>query len=154
MRRTDRELTELHEIYHILDKSDVLHLGLWDGHEVYVVPLNYVRIGDALYFHSAQEGRKVDVLNRNPRICFEVTGAHHIDPGSRGADCTTHYESVIGWGTVNFVTDYDKKYEVLCALNRKFGSPSDKLPEQVVQKTAVVEISIVKLTGKANRGSM
>ncbi len=65
MRRKDRELVELSALYEILDKSDVLHLGLWDGHEVYVVPVNYVRIGDALYFHSALEGRKVDVLNRS-----------------------------------------------------------------------------------------
>ena len=53
MRRSDRELTDRVEIDGILDLAAELRLGLWDGQEVYVVPLNFVRIGDALFFHSA-----------------------------------------------------------------------------------------------------
>jgi hypothetical protein len=56
MRRKDREITDKTAIYEILDRAEELHLGLWDGQEVYVVPLNFVRIGDELFFHSARGG--------------------------------------------------------------------------------------------------
>lgn len=151
MRRQDRELTDRSYLEAILDKSDVLHLGLWDGKEVYVVPLNFVRIGESLYFHSALEGRKIDILGSNPRVCFEVTGEHHIERGSGGADCTTRYESVIGWGTVQFVSDFNEKNAILCELNKKFESAADKLPEHVVDKTAVIKIKIDEMTGKSNK---
>lgn len=154
MRRKDREITDKTAIYEILDRAEELHLGLWDGQEVYVVPLNFVRIGDELFFHSARGGRKLEIMKQNPRVCFEVTGAHHIEPGAKGADCTTLYESVIGWGTGSLITEDDATYEVLRALNRKFGAPTEDLPQAVVQKTAIVQIRMEKLTGKANRGSM
>lgn len=154
MRRKDREITDKTAIYEILDRAEELHLGLWDGQEVYVVPLNFVRIGDELFFHSARGGRKLEIMKQNPRVCFEVTGTHHIEPGAKGADCTTLYESVIGWGTGSLITEDDAKYEVLRALNRKFGAPTEDLPQAVVQKTAIVQIRMEKLTGKANRGSM
>ena len=55
MRRSDRELTDRVEIDGILDLAAELRLGLWDGQEVYVVPLNFVRIGDALFFIPLKE---------------------------------------------------------------------------------------------------
>ncbi|WP_304223039.1 pyridoxamine 5'-phosphate oxidase family protein [Gracilinema caldarium] len=151
MRRTDREILDRRKMEVILDTTPVMHLGLWDGKEVYVVPLNFVRIGASLYFHSALEGRKIDILGSNPRVCFEVTGEHHIERGSGGADCTTRYESVIGWGTAQVVGDFNEKNAILCELNKKFGSVADKLPEHVVDKTAVIKIKIDEMTGKSNK---
>jgi len=52
MRRKDRELRDHSQLLAILDGADVLHLGLWDGKEVYVVPLNFVRIDDVLYVQN------------------------------------------------------------------------------------------------------
>lgn len=154
MRRKDREILDRRKMEVILDTTPVMHLGLWDGKEVYVAPLNFVRIGEALYFHSAQEGRKIDILSSNPRVCFEVTGEHWIEPGLHGADCTTRYQSVIGWGIAKIVEDIDIKRDVLVSLNKKFAAPAEGLPEDVVRRTAIIKIEIERMTGKSNRGSM
>lgn len=154
MRRTDRELTDRDEMYGILDRSPEIRLGLWDGQEVYVVPLNFVRIGDALFFHSAIQGRKIDILKQNPRVCFEAAGQRRIDPGKTGADCTTLYESVIGWGAATFIESSAEKNRILSALNRKFKAPENPFPENLLARTTVIQIHIDRLTGKANRGSM
>ena len=154
MRRTDRELTDGVEINDILERAAELRMGLWDGNEVYVVPLNFVKVGEFLFFHSALGGRKIDILKGNPRVCFEVSGKRRIEPGKTGGDCTTLYESVIGWGTASFVKSNAEKNEILSALNKKFDAPPGPYPENLLDRTAVVRISVDRLTGKANRGSM
>ncbi len=41
MRKREREITDIEEIRSILDACKILHLGLSDGMQPYVVPLNY-----------------------------------------------------------------------------------------------------------------
>ncbi len=154
MRRSDRECTDRVEIDGILDSASELRLGLWDGQEVYVVPLNFVRIDGALFFHSATQGRKIDILKKNPRVCFEVTGQRHIEAGKTGGDCTTRYESVIGWGSASFIETSAEKNRILSALNKKFSAPEGPFPENLLARTMVIQIRVDRLTAKVNRSSM
>lgn len=39
--RCERQIFDIDKILEILDKSKILHLGLVDGDEPYVVPMNY-----------------------------------------------------------------------------------------------------------------
>lgn len=154
MRRKERELTDRSALDAILDSASTLRLGMIDGEEPYVVPLTFVRAGDALLFHSAREGRKLEILRKRPRVCFEAEGDSRIDPGATGGDCTTVYESVIGWGEARFVEDREEKQAALSALNRKFGAAEGPFPSALVDRTAVVRIDVERMTGKANRGKM
>ena len=154
MRRKDREITDHVALLAMLDKTAILRLGLWDGIEVYVVPLNFVRKDETLYFHSAGAGRKLEMLKSFPRVCFETEGPFSIDPGTGGGDCTTLYQSLIGWGTVTSVEDENEKVEALTALNRKFGAGTGPFPADLVSRTAVLRIDIERMTGKANKGHM
>jgi len=138
----------------MLDKAAIMRLGLWDGNEVYIVPLNFVRIGETLYFHSAGTGRKLEILKVFPRVCFETEGPFRIDPGTSGGDCTTLYESLIGWGPVSQVEDENEKLEALTALNLKFGAGEGPFPADLVRRTAVLRIDIERMTGKANKGHL
>jgi nitroimidazol reductase NimA-like FMN-containing flavoprotein (pyridoxamine 5'-phosphate oxidase superfamily) len=151
MRRADREITDRAAQDAILDAAAELRLGLWDGEEPYIVPLNFVREGAALFFHSAREGRKIDILHERPRVCFEVEGESRIEVGSTPCDCTTRYTSVIGWGTASFLESADDKSAALAALNRKFGAAAETFPEAMLERVAVVRIDIDRMTGKTNR---
>ena len=72
MRRKDREVTDIHEIFKMIDNCPVIHIAMTDNGKPYVVALNfgYERQGDdlILYFHSAYEGRKIDILKKNPEV--------------------------------------------------------------------------------------
>ncbi len=74
MRRKDREITDLNKICEVMEKCICLHLGLNDNEKKYIVPLNFWCIFEdgkyTIYFHEAQEGRKVDVLQTNPMVGF------------------------------------------------------------------------------------
>ncbi len=76
MTRREREVTDINEIKNILDTAKVLHLGLVDGDEPYVVPMNYgyTLEGEKLtvYLHGARRGRKLDLIRANPKVFFEL----------------------------------------------------------------------------------
>ena len=77
MTRRERQVTDMNEIIRILDTAKVLHLGLVDGDEPYVVPMNYGYIMEneklIIYLHGAPRGRKIDLIRsknvREIKVC-------------------------------------------------------------------------------------
>ena len=67
MRRKDREMP-LQFAHQVIDKATYGVVSMIDGEMPYSVPLSIVRSGDVLYFHSAMQGRKVDVLVLAPGL--------------------------------------------------------------------------------------
>ena len=86
MRRKDREVTNIIEILQIVEKAKVLHLALFDADYPYIVPLHYgYEYTEGIlifYMHCAKEGHKLDLLNRNPRVC--VTASRKRSFGNAG----------------------------------------------------------------------
>lgn len=67
MRRTDREVTDLHQIKAILDSCQHACYALWDGEEPYAVIMNFGYEFSSegllkLYSHGAKEGRKAEII--------------------------------------------------------------------------------------------
>ena len=60
------------EMEEILQRADVGRLGLADDDEPYVVPLNFAYSDGCIYFHTGFEGRKLEIIQKKPRVCFEV----------------------------------------------------------------------------------
>ena len=78
MRRKDREITDRNEIDLILKSAKVMYLALSDGDISSLVPLFYAYDGNALFFHSANAGTKIEILKRNPKVCFSVSIDHSV----------------------------------------------------------------------------
>ena len=76
MRKREREITEPSEILAILDECKILHLGLSDGDQPYVVPLNYGYLLEdgklTFYLHGSTEGYKYEVLQKNRKVSFAM----------------------------------------------------------------------------------
>jgi hypothetical protein len=53
----------------------------------YAVPLSYVYAGDAIYFHSALDGHKIEVIKENPNTSFCVVKQDIVMP----EEFTTYY---------------------------------------------------------------
>jgi nitroimidazol reductase NimA-like FMN-containing flavoprotein (pyridoxamine 5'-phosphate oxidase superfamily) len=114
----------------------------------YGVPLNYYYDEDenAIFFHCALEGQKLNCIAANSRVSFTVVTKAEID----APRLTTYYESAIATGIASMITGDDekmKRLEGLCrALTPSFGANLCKS----LSRTAVVRISIETLTGKRN----
>ncbi len=83
MRRQDREVKDFDKITATIEGCDCCRLGLNDDGQVYIVPMNFgfkVQNNNiVLYFHGASEGRKIDILKRNPHVGFEMDTGHHLN---------------------------------------------------------------------------
>lgn len=82
MRRADREITDRAELLEVIAGCDVCRLAINDEEVPYILPLNFgeeVR-GDKLllYFHGAAEGRKYELISRDPQVSFEMDCSHRI----------------------------------------------------------------------------
>ena len=45
-------------------------LAFVDGDEPYVISMNFGYKDKALYLHSATEGRKIEIIKKNNKVCF------------------------------------------------------------------------------------
>lgn len=148
MRRKDREITDLNQIFEVIDRCSVARLGMIDNGKPYVVALNfgYERQGDALvlYFHSALEGRKIDALRANPDVYFQMSCGDELIPGSDKNPCAYgwRYDSVMGSGQVEFLDDPADKTHALNCMIRHLGKREATFifPEAGLQNTCVYRI--------------
>lgn len=153
MRRKDREITDPHALKAIIEGCDVCRICMNDSPVPYVVPVNFGYAWDGalpvFYIHSAKEGRKLDLLRRDPHVAFEMDCRHRLVPSEDGAECTMAYESVMGTGTVRFL-DGQEKYDALVQILRRYGNKAS-LPEDhpVIRHTEVFALTAETITGKA-----
>ena len=150
MRRVDREITDKKEIESILERGFALHLGLVDGIRPYVVPLNYAYCDGIIYVHCASQGKKLDLLNANNNVYFEVdiTKSKIEMEGDQPCDWGTAFESVMGFGTAEILEDVNEKINGLNAIVGRYSPGKFKFPESEVKATTVIKIKIEEMTGK------
>ena len=153
MRRSDREQSREFSLA-LMDRCTHGVAAISTGEDTpYCLPLSFVRVEDRLYFHCAKEGRKLDLLRRNPRMCVTFVGGDEpafVPP----AMYTTYFQSVIVTGTTSEVTDDAEKTAALEALCRKvtpdhMGSCFDQAIKNSLAVTGVWRLDMDEITGKA-----
>ena len=86
------------QIEEILSKAKFLRLALSDAEIPYVVPISFGYKENAIYIHSSQKGKKIDILKRNPRVCFEADFETEVMTADDPCRYNVRYRSVIGMG--------------------------------------------------------
>jgi len=153
MRRKDREVADFDEIIGILEKCPVGHLALADGDKAYAVPLNFAwRVQDGkmtVYFHCAKEGRKIDLLRKNPNACFEADCSFSLVKGSSACRWSALYESVIGEGRAALLEEPEEKKEALDLLMKRYGFEGTPVygPAELAEVT-VIRLELDQISGK------
>jgi len=153
MRRKDREIKDTAGIEGILKNCKTCRLAMIDGDSPYVVPLSYgygfPREGVLeLYFHSAREGRKLDALRRNNKVCFDISREGEIIVSEDPCSCGYYYESVIGFGDAEFVTDPAEKCAALSAIYERQTGDSVSFTEGMAESVCVIKVVSRDFTGK------
>lgn len=149
MNRAEKEITNPEEIQDIMRQAQICRMAMVEGDMPYLIPLNFVVAGDCLYFHSATKGKKIEILNQNKNVCFEMDINAQIIAGQTPCAWGMKYASVIGYGHAFFVNDHEEKIKALNLLMEKYaGWGNYTYPENIVRKTMIVGVKIDKLTGK------
>lgn len=150
MRRKDRELTNKADIEDVLKRAFVCHLGLVDGDQAYVVPMNYAYEDGHIYLHGAKEGRKIDLIRKNNKVCFqmELFNPEIVKGNDKPCDWGTSFRSVIGTGIAKFLETSEEKERGLGIIVGKEDERTFSFPEKMLNVTAVIDIEILEMTGK------
>ncbi len=148
-----QKLLTQEETLDFLARETVGHLATFDpsGYP-YIVPLNYVYYQGKIYFHCALEGRKLDNLAANNRVCFEVSRVDKKVFAPLPCKCSTRYTSALVFGTAGIVTNLERKMEVLTALTATYaeGQPFPSIDAAASARVNLVEITIDSIHGKRN----
>jgi nitroimidazol reductase NimA-like FMN-containing flavoprotein (pyridoxamine 5'-phosphate oxidase superfamily) len=160
MRRTQSEIKDQQQIKNILTKATIGRMAtIGDNGFPYITPVNFVYHNDKIYFHCAHEGEKLDNINRNNKVCFEVDiplAYMEVAFNRMNKACKVHqlYKCVIIRGRAKVVDDTETKIDALNALvashegNRNFDPVTPEDP--MAKACSVVEITPESISGKAD----
>ena len=152
MTKRERQVTDPQQILEILDKGQVLHLGLSVNDEPYVVPMNYgYRMEDGkltLYLHSAVKGKKLDMIRANPKVLFAIDCDRMPFQGRVPCQYGLVYSSVMGRGTAVIVEDVEEKKRAMTALMQTQTGKEFAFEDRLVSIVSVIRIDVAEYTAK------
>jgi len=159
MRRKDKEIPERTRLEAILARARVCRLAMTEesaqGPVPYVVPVFFASREGRLYVHCAQEGRKLDLLARNPRVCVEADELKAMIPAEKPCAFSSAFRSIIATGTASRVEDPAAKREALDLLMAKYAGrrtgPGFEFSEATLEHTVVLEITLSEISGKQSQ---
>ena len=155
MRRKDREIEDRAELESIIGAATVCRLAMSEDDRPYIVPLCFGYKDGNLYFHSAEKGKKLEVLRINNCVCFEMDIDHELVMADYPCESEMKYRSVIGFGQASFVNEVEEKRMALDIITRHYSEGDAQgayvYPEQKLARTVIIKVKIESLTGKKFR---
>lgn len=152
MRRKDREIANIEDINKIIEKCKVCHLAMVDKGLPYVVPLNFGYTIEnnllTLFFHSAKTGRKIDILNENNAVCFEMSCEGKLGHIDNPCNSGYYFESVHGFGYVEFIEDTNEKCNALTLLVKHQSNQNFIFTEKQADSVCVYKVVSTDFIGK------
>ena len=153
MRRKDRRLSDEATLA-------LLRQGAWGvlclaGENAYGVPVNYVLddVGNAswpdIFFHCAQEGKKLERIRQNPSVCLCVVGKAEVLREKFSSD----YASAMVMGSAEIVRDEGERLRILRLFGRHFTPFSlEEIDAYIAPRNAstrLVRLRPLEASGKA-----
>lgn len=135
----------------ILRETSYVTLALVKDGEPYLVSLShgYDEEENCLYFHSAPEGKKLDIMRENPI----VWGQALMDHGYHKGECSHLYASVMFKGELEFIEDAEAKRHAFKTMVLQLEPEPDSIMDDMlgsegIPSTIVGRINIEYMTGK------
>ena len=152
MTRRERQIFDIDKILEILDKSKVVHIGLVDGDEPYVVPMNYgYTYGNeklTIWLHGGTTGRKYDLIRKNPKVFFEMECDLIPFEGDVACKYGLSYSSLMGKGIATIIEDSEEKQKALSLLMKTQVNKDFQFNEKLASVVRIIKIEVSEFTAK------
>jgi len=156
MRHPERELKNRETIIAILERSPVGRIATVNQRGFPVIkPVNFLYLDGRIYFHSSTKGEKIEDIQRGSPVCFEVDEpVSYVVASPSACQASYYYRSILIKGKAAFVKDRNKKGKILDRMIDKYQPERNdgEMPEEILEKTSVIEILVDEITGKENLG--
>ena len=152
MTKREYKITDEQQIRQILDTAKVLRLGLAVEGEPHIIPLNYGYTMEdgklTLYMHSAVKGNKLELLRKNPNVCFELDCDYKPFEGVLPCQYGLGYSAVSGRGKAVIVEDAEAKMEGMTILMKTQTGKDFAFNERLVSIVSVIRLDVSEYTAK------
>ena len=139
------------QIHTILSEEQVGRLAtLNDTGFPYITPVHFAYINGKIYIHGLIKGQKIENIQKNGKVCFEVERMGKLLLADQPCDVNTEYASVIILGEAHLLNEERQKIEALNAIVAKYAPTltGKAFPANMLAATSVIEITVVECTGK------
>jgi nitroimidazol reductase NimA-like FMN-containing flavoprotein (pyridoxamine 5'-phosphate oxidase superfamily) len=162
---TDRTKTKRHPergtydrevVYAILDEAFVCQVAFIVDGMPYVVPTNYVRVGDKLFLHGSMASRLMRTLASGAPFCLSVTLLDGIVLSPTATGHSVNYRSVVVMGKAEQILEPQAKLDamrhfveyVIRGRWAQVHPPTD----QELKGTMVLAVPLVEASAKVRTG--
>jgi nitroimidazol reductase NimA-like FMN-containing flavoprotein (pyridoxamine 5'-phosphate oxidase superfamily) len=135
----------------IIESCQFCSVGVVDENGVpYVIPMNFGYENNTIYLHSAQAGRSIRALEKNPNICITFCTNPKIVYQNIEVACSysAQSESVICEGEVTFVEDFDEKVHALNTTMKQYSDRTFNYSIPAVNNVKIWKVAIKKISAK------
>lgn len=150
--KRELEVTDKEEILGILDKCKIVHVAMVDDGMPYVVPMNYGYVFEedqlTLYMHGSLQGRKIDILQKNPNVFFEMNCDVVPFGGKVACQYGTMYSSIMGSGKAEILEDVEAKKSGLALFMKSQTGLDFEFTDKMVSAVNVIVIRVDGFTAK------
>lgn len=153
MRRSDRQVSEPEAITEIMSRCEICRIGLNTPTVPYILPVNFGMEPDGmtLYFHGANEGYKYELIAQDNRASFEMDCLHGLVTDETHRECTANYESVMGWGILEEITDREGKLHALRRIMAQYHYEEFPFSTAPLDHTRVFALKVRERTAKRRK---
>lgn len=127
MRRSDKEITEFAEKLKVLDRCDVIRLGMVDD-------------------------GKADVLAKNPNVFFEADYNFDVVKGEIACRWTARYASVMGEAVAGQLMSEEEKIAAFRIIMKKYGYEGEPhFDSAALARTHLYRLTVTDITAKKSK---
>jgi nitroimidazol reductase NimA-like FMN-containing flavoprotein (pyridoxamine 5'-phosphate oxidase superfamily) len=156
MQHPEREIKDRETIAAILEQSQVGRIATVNREGFPVIkPVNFIYWNGKIYIHSSMKGEKITDIRRRSPVCFEIDEPiAYVQAKGTACKANYYYRSTIIKGKAALVNSRNKKLRVLEKMMEKYQPEGgyEGIPEEILKKTAVIEITIQEITAKEKLG--
>lgn len=136
------------EIDQFLTCAPTGRLGLIIDNEPYIIPVGYVYHEGKIAIHSCTQGKKMEALKSNPRVCFEV---------DETVSDVSMYKSVIIFGKSELLDEPETMIPYLQQHINKYRIPEDfetymqrpgRMRDEELKAARIILITPDQITGR------
>ena len=155
MRRSEFNIENHEALLELLASCEYGTLCLVDEKTPYGVPLNFAWWEEGIVFHGAKEGKKVELITRNPKAYFSVVKPYafipsHFSHTTSACPATQFFASVSLEGEVSVLENSAEKAKGLNALMQKLQpegayeplSAHNPIYTKMLESTAVFYLNV------------
>lgn len=146
-----KDIKELHKLEEIISKCKICRVGMVDGDVPYVLAMNFGYKDQTVWLHCAKEGKKIDILKRNNKVCLEFDTDHKLFARHEHVACSWRfaYRSVLVHGNAILIDNYDDKIKALNVFMKNYSDREFEYSKPAVDNILIIKIPVESITGRS-----